>query len=159
MRDWKGRRVTILLVILLGTAFLMSGCQSISKKLDYENCTTKGEPSQFWAKYNLPKVKGAQLCSDYAVKKGRAISFIHYHEGDKNLTDFSKPYEDEFKKNGWEIEDYTSLKYSMRTYVSKEGDKFFVEFIDCYEGRDFSNHRPCISVTITQTDDVVKPKK
>ena len=149
----------MLFVILLGTVFLMSGCQSVMKKLDYEHCPTKGEPSQFWAKYNLPKVKGAILCSDYAVERSRAISFIHYHEGDKVLTDFSSPYEDEFKKYGWKIENYKSLEYSIATYVSKENNRFFVEFIDCYAGQTIYNHRPCVSVKIKPADDVVKPPK
>jgi hypothetical protein len=154
MGNWKSARVITLLVILSGTVFLISGCQ----KSNYEYCTPNVKPDQFWAKYNLPKVEGAILCSDYMSAKNHVISFIHYHEGEKKLTDFSDSYEDEFKKNGWKIEDYKSMKYSLGTYVSKEGEKFFVEFSDCYAGRENYVHRPCVSVDIMQADDITKSK-
>ncbi|CAN5256342.1 hypothetical protein BH20ACI1_BH20ACI1_04120 [soil metagenome] len=156
MRNWKSGRVITLCVILLATVFLMFGCQS--QKLDFEHCTPNVKPDQFWAKYDLPKVEGAQLCSDYAVAEGRGISFIHYHEGEKNIADFLRLYEDEFTKKGWKLEEIKSTSVSEIRYVSKAGKRFFVESDDCFMGSGSELHRPCISVKILQSGDATKIK-
>src|SRR5687767_4300184 len=103
------------LITAITTAF-MSGCQ----KLEYEHCTSKGNPSEFWSRYDLPKVEGAELCSEDDLEKGRGITFVHYHDAEQSYTDYSNPYEDGFAETGWKTAKVTSSKAAWGMYVARE---------------------------------------
>jgi hypothetical protein len=160
MRNWKRERAKLISIILIG-CFWASACQSASESVleKYKYCSKTGEPSQFWVKYNLPKVTGAELCSEYTPTKGKAnIVFLHYHQGKQDFPDFYFPYREEFTKNDWKIEkEVTGKDLSWGMYVSKEGDRFYASFENCYEGQTVYLKRPCSLVSIDQTDDKLLP--
>lgn len=138
----------IFLALLVSSVFLIAGCQ----KLDFEHCTPNVKADRFWEKYAVPNVEGAILCSDVVVPDGRRVSFIHYHEGEKDLLDFSRIYENELTKKGWAIESRRTSAVALGTYVNSGDDRFYMSVEDCYSGQDIYNHRPCVSVDLSKVD-------
>lgn len=133
---------------------LIAGCQ----KLQYEHCTSKGEPSEFWSKYDLPTVDGAELCSEYKGEKGRAITFIHYHDKEHSYADYSEPYEHGFTETGWKTAKVVSSKSAWGMYLARQGDALYVSFADCYAGQDVSLQGACAAVSIRETNEIPQLK-
>jgi len=101
------RETQILAALLAGIATaLIAGCQ----KPEHELCTSTGEPSELWSKYDLPKVEGAELCSEYEAENGHGVTFIHHHDREHSYTDYSDPYEEGFTERGWRTAKVTSSK-------------------------------------------------
>ncbi|HVF46991.1 MAG TPA: hypothetical protein VNA17_05435 [Pyrinomonadaceae bacterium] len=148
-RRIRQSRVWAALITAITTAFL-SGCQ----KLEYDHCTSKEKPSEFWSRYDLPKVEGAELCSENDLDESRGLTFVHYHDAEQSYTDYSDPYEDGFAETGWKTAKVTSSKSAWGMYVAREADTLYVSFADCYAGQEPPFRRSCTAVSIRQTNGI-----
>jgi len=147
-----GRPLAFAVTAILANALLIS-CGAAQKK-DYEHCTAKtSTPAAFWAKYNIPTVDGAQLCSDNGGGDNADLTTIYYNEAGKTENELFNIYASGFKQNGWEIAKLNPVtKYNQLSGTLKKGDDYmYLGVSDCYAGQSFPLSRPCLLTEIRPT--------
>ena len=140
-----------IVVIVVISCLLIINC---SKK--QTDCIEGGKPSGFWANYPLPVVEGSEFCRENTSQVNRAfIGFVKY--GDTAPIDLVKPFQEELKKKGWQIEGVNLLAHGNFIYANNGSKRMVFELGDCFD-KGFL-YKPCTKISMIESDDRFIPAK